>query len=201
MAPSLPFDEKTLLSQVAEGDEKAFRILFDRYWDNIYGVAFAFTKSTMIAEELAEDIFLKIWTKKHLLNSIQKFDAYLFRVAKNHIFNELRKKIKEEPFTEHIINFFREIGDSPEQQMIYKDSQRLVNLAVGNLSSQQRLIYQLSREQGLSQDEIAEKLQISKNTVKSHMNKALQSIRHYLLQYSDGNIFIFLIVIGLLDYI
>ena len=120
MAPSLPFDEKTLLSQVAEGDEKAFRILFDRYWDNIYGVAFAFTKSSQIAEEMVQDIFLKIWTKKHLLNSIQKFDAYLFRVAKNHIYNELRKKIKEEPFTEHIINYFREIGDSPEQQMIYK---------------------------------------------------------------------------------
>jgi len=201
MAPSLPFDEKTLLSQVAEGDEKAFRILFDRYWDNIYGVAFAFTKSSQIAEEMVQDIFLKIWTKKHLLNSIQKFDAYLFRVAKNHIYNELRKKIKEEPFTENVINYFREIRDTPEQQMIYKESQRLVKQAIENLSSQQKLIYQLSREQGMSQEEIAEKLQISKNTVKSHMNKALQSIRHYLLQYSDSNIFIFLIIIGLLDYI
>ena len=70
MAPSLPFDEKAMLSQVAEGDEKAFRILFDRYWDNIYGVAFAFTKSSQITEEMVQDIFLKIWTKKHLLNSI-----------------------------------------------------------------------------------------------------------------------------------
>ena len=85
--------------------------------------------------------------------------------------------------------------------MIYKESQRLVNLAVENLSSQQKLIYQLSREQRMSQEEIAEKLHISKNTVKSHMNKALQSIRHYLLMYSEGNIFIFLIVIGLLECI
>lgn len=201
MTPSLPFDEKTLLSQVAEGDEKAFRILFDRYWDNIYGVAFAFTKSSQVAEEMVQDIFLKIWTKKHLLNSIQKFDAYLFRVAKNHIYNELRRKIKEEPFTEYIINYFREIGDSPEQQMIFKESQRLVTLAVEKLPPQQQLIYRLGREQGMSQEEIADKLQISKNTVKSHMNKALQSIRHSLLPYSDGNIYIFLIVIGLLEYI
>jgi len=198
MSSSLPFNEKTLLIQVAEGDEKAFKILFDRYWDNIYGVAFAFTKSTMIAEEMVQDIFLKIWLKRHLLNSVQKFDAYLFKVAKNHIYNELRKKIKEEPFTDHIINYFREIGDSPEQQMIFKESKHLVNLAIGKLPSQQQLIYKLSREQGMSQEEIADKLQISKNTVKSHMNKALQSIRHYLLQNSDGNIYLFLIVIGLL---
>lgn len=201
MTSSLPFNEKTLLTQVAEGDEKAFRILFDRYWDNIYGVAFAFTKSTMIAEEMAQDIFLKIWLKRHLLNSIQKFDAYLYKVAKNHIYNELRKKIKEEPFTDHIINYFREIGDSPEQQMIFKESKHLVNLAIEKLPHQQQLIYRLSREQGMSQEDIADKLQISKNTVKSHMNKALQSIRHFLLQYSDGNIYIFLIVIGLLEHL
>ena len=201
MTSSLPFNEKTLLTQVAEGDEKAFSILFDRYWDNIYGVAFAFTKSTMIAEEMVQDIFLKIWLKRDLLNSVQKFDAYLFMVAKNHIYNELRKKIKEEPFTDHIINYFREKGDSPEQQMIFKESKQLVNIAIKKLPPQQQLIYRLSREQGKSQEEIADKLQISKNTVKSHMNKALQSIRQYLLQYSDGNSYIFLIVIGLLEHI
>jgi len=183
MTSSLLFNEKKLLSQVAEGDEKAFKNLFDRYWDNIYGVAFAFTKSSMIAEEMVQDIFLKIWLKRHLLNSVQKFDAYLFKVAKNHIYNELRKKIKEEPFTDNSINYFREIGDSPEQQMIFKESKRIVNHAIEKLPPQQQLIYRLSRDQGISQEDIADKLQISKNTVKSHMNKALQSIRHYLLQY------------------
>lgn len=201
MTLSLPFDEKNLLSQVSEGDEKAFRILFDRYWDNIYGVAFAFTKSKMIAEEMVQDIFLKIWIKKDLLNSIQKIDAYLFRVAKNHIYNELRKKIKEEPFNEHIINYFREIGNSPEQLLIFKESEKLVNLAIENLPARQQLVYRLGREQGMSQDEISEKLQISKNTIKRHMNQALKSIRQFFLQHSDGNFYLFLFIIGILDSI
>ena len=83
--------------------------------------------------------------------------------------------------------------------MILKESQRFVNLVIEKLPPQQQLIYRLSREHGMSQEEIADKLQILKNTVKSHMNKVLQAIRHYLLQYSDGAICLYLIVKSILN--
>jgi len=187
-------NEETLLMQVAEGDEKAFRQLFEHYWKTIYGVAFAFTKSPQLAEELTQDIFLKIWVKKEMLLSIKKIDSYLYVIAKNHIFNELRKRIKEVEFKEYLQNYFKEIQSNPEQQLIFQESEMLLKRAVNDLPQQQQIIYRLSREEGLSQEEIAEKLNISKHTVKSHMNKALRSIREFLLANADGNVVMLCIV-------
>lgn len=67
------YDELTLLLKTAEGDEFAFRRLFENYWDNIYGVAFAFTKSSVIAEEMVQDVFVKVWTKRQNLPEVKKF--------------------------------------------------------------------------------------------------------------------------------
>src|SRR5262249_5656340 len=78
------YNEISLLSAVAKGDESAFRQLFDQYWDNIYGVAFTFTKSPVIAEEMAQDVFVKIWLKRAELPQVKKFGDYLFIIARNH---------------------------------------------------------------------------------------------------------------------
>ena len=90
-------NETTLLRDVAEGDGKAFRLLFERYWRSVYGVALAFTKSPGLAEEMVQDIFLRIWLKREKLSDVEKFDDYLFIVARNHIFNKLKKKWQDAP--------------------------------------------------------------------------------------------------------
>jgi RNA polymerase sigma factor (sigma-70 family) len=112
-------------------------------------------------------------------------------VARNHIFNELRKKVKEEPFIDSLLNYFQETSGSPEQQLLNKESEQLINMAIKQLPPQQRIIYCLCRQDGLSQDEIATKLQISRHTVKSHMNKALKFIRNFLhLHFEIKNVLI-----------
>ena len=185
------YDEATLLLKVANGDEISFRQLFEHYWDNIYGVALAYTKSTVIAEEMVQDVFLKIWLNREKLAMVEKFDGYLFTVARNHIFNELRKKVKEEPFIDSLLNYFQETSGSPEQQLLNKESEQLINMAIKQLPPQQHIIYCLSRQDGLSQDQIATKLQISRHTVKSHMNKALKFIRNFLqLHFEIKNVLI-----------
>lgn len=179
------YNETTLLSEVAKGNENAFRQLFEQYWDTVYGVALAFTKSTAIAEEAVQDVFLKIWLKREQLITVEKFDAYLFTVARNHIYNELRKKITVQSLPDNLLSHHKETADSPAQQLIVKESEQLVDKAVEQLPTQQRLIYHLSRQHGLSQDAISAKLQISRHTVKSHMNKALHFIRSYLKTHSE----------------
>ncbi len=168
---------------VAEGSEEAFRTLFNKYFDRIYGVAYSLTKSPVVAEDMTQDIFLKIWVKREMLKDILRFDAFLFRVARNHILNELRNKVKEQEFTEYLINFFRETADNPQQHLIFRELEKVVEEALEKLPPQQRQIYKLSREDGLSQEEISEKLQISVNTIKQHMNRALKFIRHYHMSY------------------
>lgn len=181
--------EQEILREIASGNEKAFRQLFGRYWDNIYGIAFALTKSSGLAEEMVQDVFVKIWLKRMQLTTVICFEAYLYTIARNHIFNTLRKKVREVPFTEELIQYLSAHAHSPEQQLLLKESEMLISKAVAQLPPRQYLIYQLSRQQGLSQEEIARRLKISVNTVKSHMNKALHAIRSYLQQSSSGAAF------------
>jgi RNA polymerase sigma-70 factor (ECF subfamily) len=176
-------DDKLLSSMVANGSEEAFRTLFKRYYDHIYGVAFAFTKSPAMSEDLVQDVFLKIWFKRELLRSVARFDAYLFMVARNHILNELEKRIHEEQFTDDLHNYFREVNNTPENYLILKETEEIIIEAVNRLPLQQQAVFRLSREEELSQELIAERMNISVNTVKSHMNKSLRFIRHHLRKY------------------
>ena len=194
------YDEIAILSAVAKGDEAAFRILVEQHWDNIYGVTFAFTKSPVIAEEIVQDVFVKIWLKRESLPIIKNFSDFLFIIARNHIFTTLRKKINELPFSAHLLNYFQETGSNPENQLIYRETESLVQKAIEQLPPQQQLVYRLSREQGLNQEEIAARLAISKHTIKSHMAKALQFIRHYLQMHAEAGAFaiLYCIITGLL---
>ena len=185
MPASTSYDESALLAAIAKGDEAAFRTLFEQHWDNIYGVAFAFTKSPVIAEEMVQDIFVKIWLQRDRLPQIKRFNDYLFIIARNHILTVLRKKVNEQPFSEHLLEYFQERGNNPEDQLMCRETEYLVQKAIELLPPQQHTIYSLSREQGLNQEEIAARLNISIHTVKSHMNKALQFIRNYLHMHAE----------------
>ena len=179
------FEERELLLQVAEGTEKAFRKIFDQYYDQIYGVVYGFTKSPALAADITQEIFIKLWLKRSSLPGIQRFNDFLFMVARNQTLNALRNKVRDERYSDYLRRFSRVTEESPEQQMFFRESEELINMAVEKLPLRQQMIYRMSREEELSQDDIAKKLQISKNTVKSHMNKALQFIRHFYLLHSD----------------
>ncbi len=191
MTAAILNNESELIHLMIQGDKKAFRRLFDHYWNNIYTTAFALTKSAELSEELVQDIFLKIWLKRDMLTNVTNFGGYLFMVAKHHIYNELRRKTSEKSFTTHLDQYFSSIAAGPDQAIILKETKQLIENAVKQLPDQQRTVYELSRNDGMDQSGIAEKLGISKFTVKSHMNKALQKIRQYLLLHSDAYLFIF----------
>ena len=172
-----------LLSRVVAGDEAAFRTLFHQYWDHIYSVAFTFTKSDNLSDELVQDVFLKIWMGREKLAGIESFANYLFIIARNHILNQLRKKVYEVPFREQVLAYFA-ADDNPEQYVQNRQVGELVERGVALLSPQQQAVYRMSRQQGMSQDEIAAALGISVSTVKTHMSKALYALREFLKSHS-----------------
>lgn len=182
MLADAPHNSDYLIRQVATGDEPAFRKLFYLHWDNIYSVAFTFTRSQVIAEEIVQDVFLKIWLKREQLTAVDNFDNYLFIIARNHIYNQLRKKAGAVPLPEQ--EEHHEYHASPEQALLLKETARIVREAVQQLPQQQRLVFELSRNEGLDYASIAHRLGVSRLTVKSHMNKALHAIRAYLSRHN-----------------
>lgn len=183
-----------MLALVADGDENAFRTVFNKYWKKIYSVAFTFTKSPVLSEELVQDIFLKIWINKKELPAIKKFDDYLFTIARNHIYNELRKKTMEQPFVEHLEQHFLEAYYLPEQLLMLKETTGLINTAVEKLPDQQRVVFKLSRNDGLDYNSIAQQLGITRSTVKNHMTKALEFLRNYLVMHVGKLIFAVIVI-------
>jgi RNA polymerase sigma-70 factor (ECF subfamily) len=149
---------------------------------------------------MVQDIFLKIWLHRDQLPRIQKFNDYLFIIARNHILSLLRKKVNEQPFSDHLVEYFQERNNNPEDLLMYRETEYLVQKAIELLPPQQHAVYCLSREQGLNQEEIAARLNITVHTVKSHMNKALQFIRNYLYMHAEISAFaiLFCIIAGLI---
>ena len=189
---------KDIIESIVGGDELSFRTFFDYYWDTIYSVAFTFTKSESLSEEIVQEVFVKVWLKREQLALVTDMDAWLFIIARNHILNVLQKKVKEEAFLKNLEGYFSIINGSPEDLLFKKEAEALVNSAVTQLPKQQQLIYTLSRIAGLSQEEIAAKLNISKNTVKSHMNKALNAIRIHIESNSAGISLIYAVITAFL---
>lgn len=177
--------DPVLIEQIAGGDSAAFRVLFNAHWDRIFSVALAFTKSTERSEELVQDVFLKIWLNRTELPGIRNFEGYLFTVARNHIFNALRTRLKEVSFGEELEHYFKE-SSLADDLLLLKDAEALVHKGVEALPGQQRAVFEMSRFQGLNTAEIAEKLNISPLTVKVHLRKALAALRTFLQQHAAG---------------
>lgn len=191
-------DEKDLLARVASGDRQAFNKLYLRYIDNVYHYIRLFARSEEEARELLQEVFVGLWEKKEKLAAVDSFKSYLFRVAKNRLLNQARHaRVRERALAE----IGRTAGASPETaycSITYKEYSRLVQEAVEKLSPKRRLIFRMNVEQGLSYDEIATNLSISKSVVKNQFYTACASVRQYLYRRGELLIFFLFCCYGLL---
>ncbi|HWB92503.1 MAG TPA: RNA polymerase sigma-70 factor [Puia sp.] len=175
-----------LLQQIAERDEIAFRTLFDIYKDRLYHYIHGMIKSREAAEEIVMDVFLKIWLGKELVNQIENFDAFLFRVAYNKSIDFLRSAARDRGLRDLLWEEMQLAGglnaDSP---ILTREYEVKLREAIQQLTPQRRLVYEMSREKGLSHLNIARKLQLSKHTVSNHIVEAQRFIRSYLIRHMD----------------
>ncbi len=171
----------TLFERIANGDRLAYKSLYELYYDSVYSLAFRFFKSPEMAEDLVHDFFVRIWFNKQLLRDVRNANAYIMRAARNMIINKFRDRINTVDFTDHIENYLFESASNPLTEILQKETESLIESAVEKLPPQQQLVFSLSRVEQLSRKEIAEKLDISENTVRNHLNKALCFIRHFIM--------------------
>jgi RNA polymerase sigma-70 factor (ECF subfamily) len=171
-------DELHLLDQIAQGDEPAFRKVFEAYRKPLYAYIIYLIKSEVLADEIIQDVFLRVWLNRSMLPGVRSFRAWLFTIAKNRIIDVIKLRAKEalliETTPDQVFNC------EAEDRIREKEFASLLHEAISQLSPKQQLIYELSREKGLKLNEIAVKLNLSSNTVKSHLMRALRTIRKYV---------------------
>lgn len=171
------YSEALLLVQLAEDSEVAFRKVFELYHGKIYKVAMMYVKSVPASEEIVQDVFLKLWTKRKTLQNIQSLESWLFIVTKNHTFNLLKKQASELRAKDKWAEQAVIIDDTLESKLISSEYQQLFNDAILRLPPQQQKIYRLAKEQGKSYEVIGSELALSPLTVKTHMARALAALR------------------------
>jgi RNA polymerase sigma-70 factor (family 1) len=170
-------DIRDLLSRLSKNDEHAFRLIFHAFSDRVYSFSLRLTRSQETAEEMVQEVFLKIWINRASLAGVENFNGYLYTITRNLSFNALKRiSIEEKAKT----TLQRELADKhsdTEETVIHRDYQQLLNRAISHLPPQQRLVYSLCHQEGLRYEEVAQRLKISRLTVKTHMQQALRTLK------------------------
>jgi len=172
------------LSRLISGDQHCFEKVYCCYKDRIYYYALKLTKSEELAEEVVQDVFIKIWTNREKIDTQYSFSSFVFRVAHNHAINILKRIAYEKVAKERISKTAISSVNDTEDNVIYKEYMEIMADAIEQLPPKRKSIFNLSRTRGISHDDIAYGMGISKNTVKSQLVKATKSIRTYFTLHS-----------------
>jgi RNA polymerase sigma-70 factor (family 1) len=187
-------DEEWILAEIAKGNQLAFGKLFNFYRNKVYGYALALLQTESLAEEIVQNVFLKLWLKREELVTITNFGGFLRVIAKNESLNALKKIALEKKNTqvasEHTLTF----DFNTENAVQLKETQQILDSAIEGLPPQQKIIYRLCQIEGVKQKDVADQLNISPLTVKAHLRDAVKSIRAYLTAHQNINVYIFFLV-------
>jgi len=185
-------EDKDLLIKLREGDELAFVKIYNQYRKKVHTYAYQLSKSTDTAEEIVQEVFIRIWQKRIQINTDLSFNAYIKKITINHVLNHLKKVARDKSLQEEVFQLVEISANRTEDQLLEKELRKIYLDAIALLPAQKKLIYQMSRTEELSHEEIASKLDISKNTVKNHMVEASKFVREYVRK--NGGIIGFIIV-------
>lgn len=174
------YDMRECFQNLARGDGGAFEIIFEFYKKRVFGVALKMLKSETEAEEIVQDVFLSVWLAKAKLGNINDPEAYLFTITYNTIYAHLKKTSRNQQLLNTIIHHLTQIQNTTDETIAAHETDRLINEAIQQLPPQQRTIYKLCKQEGLSYDEIAERMHLSRNTVRNHLAEAMKTIRTFL---------------------
>lgn len=184
------YNETEIIILVSQGDEIAFAKLFEHYQNKLYSVALKLTRSTTLAEDIVEDVFLKIWLKRADLSEIQNFSAYLFTITRNRGYKSLKQIAKK--YQTVLLTDDNQImaTERTEDYALDKENASLLREAVTRLSKQQKEVYSLIKERGLKREEAASVLDLKPETIKFHLAEAMKNIRSFCTLHLDMVLFI-----------
>jgi RNA polymerase sigma-70 factor (ECF subfamily) len=159
------------------GDMPAFSVLFKKYSERLYAFALGITKEPYIAEEITQLVFLKVWEKRFQIDEYLSFKSFLFSITYSETISWIRKETAEKRKMDHWGEYRSYESNETDYTVEFNNISSLVHEIIESLPEKRKEIFRLSREQGYSYKEIAEKLGISVKTVENQISAALKTIR------------------------
>ena len=168
-----------IIEKLASGDQEAFRTVFMVAYPQVRAFSLGLVKNEADADDIAQMVFIKLWTKRAMLAHVRNFNTYLYTITKNTVLNHFaaRKALTVDITDAQSVS---SAATSPLEQVEAHDMQLLIDMVVDSMPPQRQTVYRMSREEGLNNDEIAERLGLQKKTVENHLNLALGEIRRML---------------------
>lgn len=174
--------ETEYLYQLREGNQQAFTYFYDTFKLSIYRKLLKMVRIKAVAEELTQDVFVRIWDKRALIDSQQPFKPYLYRIAQHILYDFYRKVARDERLQDELRVLNVAHHDPVIEGVFLKETQMIIDQAIASLSEKQREIYTLCRIEGKSYKEVSLVLGISVHTVSTHMARASKNVQSFMLK-------------------
>jgi RNA polymerase sigma-70 factor, ECF subfamily len=178
------YSDEKLIQEIKADNMFAFDVLYKKYCKRVYTFGYSILKSKEEADDLIQEVFLKLWENRHNVEKGSSIKSYVFSITYNSAVSIIRKKASESKFVEYLKSL-QEINEEPVNvELEYKELTNKLDEIIMALPKRQREVYLLRRVENLKNNEIAELLNISVNTIENHMSRALKTIREKLGNYS-----------------
>ncbi|WP_372775083.1 RNA polymerase sigma factor [Mangrovibacterium sp.] len=180
MTKQINISEKVLLSALKNDDVEAFDMLFREYGKRLFHFAFGYLKSREEAEEVVQEVFLKIWRKRKQLKVELSFKSYLFKIAYHHILELFEQTNRKQQYRNQLLDETVSFDDDSNERLNYQMLLDKVEILIQKLPPRQKEILLKRKKKGISVKEIASQLNISPKTVENHLTEALKNLKRGL---------------------
>jgi RNA polymerase sigma-70 factor (family 1) len=178
------YTDEELMREIKADNMIAFDVLYKKYCKRVYKFGNSILKSQEESENLMQEVFLNLWENRHKVEKDSSIKSYVFTITYNSAISVIRKKARESEFIEYL-KTLQDINEEPvNTELEYNEIVNKLDEIIKELPQRQKEVYLLHKVEGLKYSEIAERLDISVNTIENHMSRALKTIREKLGNYS-----------------
>lgn len=178
-------EETVLLAKIANGDEQAFKVVYEHYYRQVYNFAFKWIQERESAQEIVQETMLYFWQLGYKLTEIRNVESYLNTIAKRKAIDVFRKKVLQEKSVRMLATAYIDGHNETEEGILMREARNILEEGVSLLPGQQQQVYRLCQQQGLKYEEAARQLGISHGSVQTHMKLALKFLRTHVLKNTD----------------
>ncbi|WP_423127991.1 RNA polymerase sigma factor [Gaoshiqia sp. Z1-71] len=172
--------DRQLLKRLKGGDMNAFQLVFAAYSQNLLHFTFSYLKDQYEAEEIVQDVFLRIWEIRKDIDEEKSFKSFIYRMTVNKVFNHLKHQVVRKKYEAYLSQSVQSFDESPEARLHYQELEEKIRGILQKLPEQQRNIFQMSRMDGLSNSEISDKLELSIRTVENQIYRANKFLKEQM---------------------